>query len=139
MGAQLIEELKKIKLDVDLSAVLTEIKNIEVNVKPGDAPDFQPILDEIHFNTQTIIDEIHNVNSEIGNVCSSSTASAVASANLVRDEDLEPLMAKLNDIDGNWEQMRIRLDGVDERLMNKFRSSHQESMMELQKITNLLT
>jgi len=115
--------INTVQPDIDFTEVINTISNKQINVNP-------------QFDVNAIIEAIQQANA--------ATAASI-SANFEASFSVDKLAAKLADMDDNNQQIKIGISGFDERsgrdferLTSRVRDNHQASMLEMQKITNIL-
>eukprot|EP00439_Symbiodinium_sp_Y106_P030190 s2295_g3.t1 len=126
-----IEANRDLKLDVDFSAVLTAIENIKVDV------DISEVLQTIrqHSDPQPILDAIANMSASF-------TARIHTGGLEAWDETvaaIDQLHLKLEDIDKNGEQAKALVHAFRSNIDASLSAYHQESMLELSKLVNIVT
>jgi len=120
-----LQAIRDLKLDVDFSAVLTAIENIKVDV------DISEVLQTIrqHSDPQPILDAIANM--------SASFTARIHTGGL--EAAIDQLHLKLEDIDKNGEQAKALVHAFRSNIDASLSAYHQESMLELSKLVNIVT
>ncbi|CAJ1329371.1 unnamed protein product [Effrenium voratum] len=126
--AEMQQTIRDMKLDVDITSMTQSIENFQQSLRM----DIKPALDAI-----TSLD---------ASVKATAEARVSLDAKLITIDDFDKMYEKLEDIDGNGEQLKRLMDGGNTSLLAgnssmlaKMQCYHEESMMELSKVANAMT